>query len=104
MNLKRLIKKLTIEEKVSLLSGFDNWYSKDIKRLGIPKIKMSDGSIFEGNFDNGQINGEGVAIYPNGDRYEGFFKNGKREGSGKITYKSGVTYEGQWENNNRVSD
>ena len=43
MNLKKLIKKLTIEEKVSLLSGFDNWYSKDIKRLGIPKIKMSDG-------------------------------------------------------------
>ena len=43
MNLKRLIKKLTIEEKVSLVSGFDNWYTKDIKRLGIPKIKMSDG-------------------------------------------------------------
>ena len=43
MNLKNIIKLLSLEEKVSLLSGFDNWYTKDIKRFGIPKIKMSDG-------------------------------------------------------------
>jgi len=43
MKLKKIISKLSLEEKVSLLSGFDNWYTPNIKKHGIPKIKMSDG-------------------------------------------------------------
>ena len=43
MKLKKIISKLSLEEKVSLLSGFDNWHTPDIKKYGIPKIKMSDG-------------------------------------------------------------
>jgi len=43
MKIKKLISSLSLEEKVSLLSGFDNWYTQDIKKHKIPKIKMSDG-------------------------------------------------------------
>ena len=43
MKLKKVISNLSLEEKVSLLSGFDNWHTPDIKKYGIPKIKMSDG-------------------------------------------------------------
>ena len=43
MKLKKVISNLSIEQKVSLLSGFDNWHTPDIKKYGIPKIKMSDG-------------------------------------------------------------
>ena len=43
MKLKKIISNLSLEEKVSLLSGFDNWHTPDIKKHGIPKIKMSDG-------------------------------------------------------------
>ena len=42
-NIKQLIKDLTLEEKVELLSGFDAWHTNKIDRLGIPSIKMSDG-------------------------------------------------------------
>ena len=42
-DIKQLIKDLTLEEKVELLSGFDAWQTNKIDRLGIPSIKMSDG-------------------------------------------------------------
>lgn len=40
---QELINKMTLEEKVSLLSGKDVWQTKEIKRLGIPAISLSDG-------------------------------------------------------------
>ena len=40
---KQLINDLTLEEKISLLSGFDAWQTNKVDRLGIPNIKMSDG-------------------------------------------------------------
>lgn len=39
-NVKQLIQKLTLEEKVSLLSGADSWQSKEISRLGIGSFKV----------------------------------------------------------------
>ena len=41
--IKTLIKNLTLEEKVSLCSGSDFWHTKEIERLGIPSIMVSDG-------------------------------------------------------------
>lgn len=43
MDIDRLIKELTIEEKISLLMGKNVWWTKDIKRLEIPSIMMADG-------------------------------------------------------------
>ena len=40
---EELLKKLTLSEKVSLLSGQDIWNTVPIKRLGIPSITMTDG-------------------------------------------------------------
>ena len=41
--IKSLIKNLTLEEKVSLCSGSDFWHTKEIERLGIPSVMVSDG-------------------------------------------------------------
>jgi len=41
--IKSLVKKMTLEEKVSFLSGSDFWHTKPIDRLGIPAVMMSDG-------------------------------------------------------------
>lgn len=38
-----LLKKLTLEEKIDLLGGYQGFYTQPISRLGIPAIKMSDG-------------------------------------------------------------
>lgn len=42
---ERLLKQLTLEEKIKLLSGADSWRTNEIPRLGIPKIKTSDGPV-----------------------------------------------------------
>ena len=43
MNAKEIISKLTLMEKAALLSGKNEWESRDISRLGIQSITFSDG-------------------------------------------------------------
>ena len=43
IDIKKVVSEMTLEEKISLLSGFDSWYTNKIERLNIPSIKMSDG-------------------------------------------------------------
>jgi len=40
---EELLKKMTLSEKVSLLSGRDIWNTVPVERLGIPSITMTDG-------------------------------------------------------------
>ena len=43
MKHQELLKKMTLEEKVSLCSGKDFWNLRGIERLGIPEIMLTDG-------------------------------------------------------------
>lgn len=43
MNIKELIKQMSLEEKASLCSGLNFWNTKPIERLNIPSIMMTDG-------------------------------------------------------------
>ncbi len=40
---EELLSQLTLREKVSLLSGLNNWETTPVKRLGIPSLVMTDG-------------------------------------------------------------
>lgn len=40
---KELVMQMTLEEKVSLCSGKNFWFLKDIPRLGLPEIMVTDG-------------------------------------------------------------
>lgn len=42
-DLKKIIAKMTLEEKAGLCSGADFWHTKAVERLGIPAVMMSDG-------------------------------------------------------------
>ena len=41
--INELLKQMTLEEKASLCSGLDFWHLKNISRLGIPSIMVTDG-------------------------------------------------------------
>jgi len=43
MDIEKILKELTTEEKASLCSGHDFWHTKAVERLGIPSVMMCDG-------------------------------------------------------------
>ncbi len=55
----KLVSEMSLDEKITLLGGIDDFYTRPIERLNIPRIKMTDGP-------NGtRVNGESTA-YPAG--------------------------------------
>ena len=42
-NLKELMSQLTLEEKAGMCSGLDFWHLKNVDRLGLPSVMVSDG-------------------------------------------------------------
>ena len=45
MNIREIIKTLSIEQKVALLQGWTTWTSLELKDKGIPPMFMSDGPV-----------------------------------------------------------
>jgi len=63
---------------------------------------MRDGSRYEGEFKDGEINGTGERVYPDGSIYKGQFSQGEKHGYGEISYaKTGEWYKGEWHLNVR---
>jgi len=42
-DVEELLSQMTVQEKVSLLAGTNDWYTVPVERLGIPALKMTDG-------------------------------------------------------------
>lgn len=38
-----LVEKMTLEEKIEYIGGYENFYIRGVERLGIPEIRMADG-------------------------------------------------------------
>lgn len=43
MDIKKIVQKMSLEEKCYLLSGKDFWQTRSVERLGIPNVTLSDG-------------------------------------------------------------
>lgn len=43
MDVEKILKELTLEEKAELYSGSDFWHTQQVERLGIPAVMMCDG-------------------------------------------------------------
>ena len=67
---------------------------------GFGKLKMRDGSFYEGEFVNGEICGTGMRLWShNNNVYEGKFDQGEMNGMGVMKYGNGDVYQGQWADN-----
>jgi len=45
MDPEAVLAQMTIEEKIAMLSGDDHWHTAPVERLGIPRVRTSDGPV-----------------------------------------------------------
>ena len=63
---------------------------------------MADGSYYEGEFENGEIEGNGFRYFSGtGNQYSGQFHMGEFHGKGVMKYTDGSVYEGEWNRNKK---
>ena len=61
---------------------------------------VSDGYVYEGEWENGTKSGRGVERWPDGRKYDGEWLSGKRHGNGSSVFSDGW-YEGEWRGGQR---
>lgn len=67
-------------------------------RNGYGRKTYSNGTVYEGEFQEGVADGRGTFYYTNGSVYQGDVKNGSFEGRGTLRYAGGTEYEGTFQN------
>lgn len=64
---------------------------------GHGKLVMADGSFYEGQFTDGEIQGHGFRRWASSqNEYTGQFIRGELNGHGIMVYGDGSRYEGEW--------
>lgn len=57
-----ILNRMTLEEKIDLLGGVDGFFIRDIRRLGVPRMKMADGPVGVRNFGPATAMAGGIAL------------------------------------------
>ena len=57
-----LLKQLTLEEKIDLLGGVDDFFVRAVPRLNLPRLKMADGPVGVRNFGRATAMAAGVGL------------------------------------------
>ena len=60
----------------------------------------SDGSRYDGDVIDGELNGNGEYVWPDGSHYEGEFLNGNPHGMGIYSWPDGSQYIGEFREGN----
>lgn len=59
-------------------------------------MKFNDGSVYEGEFSDDNLQGWGIIQYANGNHYSGQFVQDKMDGYGEYYAVNGDTFVGEW--------
>ena len=62
------VKKMTLEEKIAYIGGYESWYVMPVPRLGLPAIRMADGPQGVRNNTKSTLYPSGVAAAATWDR------------------------------------
>ncbi|KLU86661.1 hypothetical protein MAPG_05673 [Magnaporthiopsis poae ATCC 64411] len=81
IDVEDVLKKLTLDEKVELLSGIDFWHTRPVHRLGVPSLRLSDGP--NGVRGTKFFNGVKAACFPCGTAMGATFNLPLLEEAGK---------------------
>lgn len=57
-----ILKQMTLEEKIDMLGGVDEFFIRGIQRLGVPRMKMADGPVGVRNFGPATAFAGGIAL------------------------------------------
>lgn len=60
--IESLLSRMTLEEKIDLLGGVDDFFIRGIPRLGLPRMKMADGPIGVRNYGPATAMAGGIAL------------------------------------------
>ena len=63
-----LVSRMTLEEKLSYIGGYDGFYIRSIPRLGIPEIRLADGPQCVRNDTHSTLYPCGIALAATWDR------------------------------------
>ncbi|CAN1828908.1 Phosphatidylinositol 4-phosphate 5-kinase 7 [Linum perenne] len=62
---------------------------------------LQDGTVYDGEWEEGKMTGNGQMLWPGGSKYEGEFSGGYIHGTGTFTHVDGSEYRGCWRMNIR---
>jgi hypothetical protein len=85
--------------EIKSIKTYGIWYNDIQHSIAIEEWK--DGSIYEGEFHNGNKNGIGVYKWNNGSTYSGTWKNNTINGYGIYINNNSFNYIGEWCNNKK---
>ncbi len=57
-----VLSQMTLEEKIDMLGGVDNFFIRDLPRLNLPRLKMADGPLGVRNFGPATTMAAGIAL------------------------------------------
>ncbi|EPG66450.1 MORN repeat protein [Leptospira wolffii] len=90
--------------QLGILSYEGNFYRDSFDGLG--ELTFKEGYRFKsykGHFKNGKYDGKGVLEYSDGSKYEGEFQNSKRHGFGILYNNTGkIEFKGKWSDDQEV--
>lgn len=67
------------------------------KKGNLPTVSVEDGGKYEGEFNDARNRqGAGTMHFHSGEVYEGQWVDGQCEGEGRFTYSNGNVYSGRW--------
>ena len=103
-NMKEIGKKINrmvLEKKVGLTVLRMKENINKEKKSGQGKFKWADGSTYEGQFEDNNINGKGIYTWGDKRKYIGDWKNNKMDGHGVFTWPDGRKYQGDYKDDKK---